>query len=76
MDELIYYYEATILKEDNTTVPMAKVIKVDIEKDPRETVNNWKRKFMNMILEEIEEWDLLVWVQSNMLDVKEEDIIL
>lgn len=76
MEKIIMYYLATVLKANNEIVPMAKVISVDVAEDPKEIANNGKRKFMNMILEELEEWDLIVWVQSNLLDVKEEDIIL
>lgn len=68
--EAIMYYVATVFKSDNNHVQIAKVMKVQDQ-------FAWKREFIKLINKGLEEWDYLVGVQGNLLEINGEvDIIL
>ena len=72
------HYLATVLKADDTVVPMSRLMTIDVLEDPRDAANAGKRTFMHIILSELEEGDLITWVQGNYIDLPNgaEDIIL
>ena len=76
MNDQIVYYEATVLKTDNTTVPVSKLITVEAKEDIKDMANDGKRKFMNMVLSEVDKWDLIIAITMNALNIQEKDIIL
>lgn len=67
--DAVMYYQAQVLKADNSHIQVSKILKIEDQFEG-------KRQFIELVTKDLDKGDYIVWVQGNILEVEEKDIIL